>query len=291
MADIQLKYLQDLEAAGGVVASDLMHVNQGGQDRSVTISVIMRFILDSILPVGSVHFRGDAANPNNLFPGTTWVKLPAGRNIRTAAENGADVLSTGGADEVSLNNNHLPAHNHAFQNGATSGVGDHTHATWTGGAGNHTHGASTDAQGNHAHRAWTDAQGQHGHGARSDAQGEHSHGFLGAGGTGQGSGILIGVKEFEVGAGAPIRSAGNHAHNIYVDPAGLHSHNVGMDGAGLHGHNVTINGVGDHTHAVGMNGAGAHSHTVTGTISNTGSNAAFSVVNAYVKLAAWRRTQ
>lgn len=290
MADIQLKYLQDLEAAGSVANSDLMHVNQKGQDRSVSISVIMRLVVDTLLPPGSVHFRSDGANPNNLFPGTTWVKLAAGRNIRTAAENASDVMSIGGADDVSLTTNHLPAHNHAFQNGATSGVGDHTHGAWTGGAGGHTHGAGTDAQGNHAHRAWTDAQGNHAHGASSDAQGDHSHPFLGAGGTGQGYGLLIGTKEFEVGPGT-IRNAGNHSHNIRIDAAGTHSHNVGMDGAGTHSHNVTINGVGDHTHGVGMNGAGGHSHTVTGTISNTGSNASFSVVNAYVKLAAWRRTQ
>lgn len=289
MADILLKYLQDLPAAGAVAGADLMHVNQSGQDRSLTVNVLMRFVVDLLLPVGSVHFRADSSNPNNLFPGTTWVKLAAGKNIRTAAENGTDILATGGADDVTLNGNNLPSHSHSFTNGVTSAVGDHVHNTWTGNAGGHSHSAYTDAQGSHAHRAWTDVQGQHAHSAWTDEQGQHSHPFLAAGGTGSGRGLLIGVKEFESGP-EPIHQAGLHSHNVGVGAAGNHSHNVGMDVAGNHGHNITVNGVGDHAHAVGMNGAGAHQHSVTGTITPSGSNTAFSVVNAHVKLAAWRRT-
>lgn len=266
MADIQLKYLQDLEAAGGVAATDLMHVSQSGLDRSVTVSVLMRFMTDAFFPVGSVMLRSDAKNPNAMLPGTTWVRLAAGRNIRIAAENGSDVLNIGGADEVTLTTNNLPAHSHAFQNGSTNQAGNHTHNVWTGNAGAHAHSAFTDAQGNHAHRAWTDAQG------------EHTHSFPmtnDTGGTGRPDG------------GNPNKYDGDG----YTNSAGNHSHNVGMDAAGNHGHNITVNGVGDHAHAAAMDERGAHTHTVTGTISNTGNNASFSVVNAYVNLAAWRRTQ
>ncbi|QDH45699.1 tail fiber protein [Pantoea phage vB_PagM_AAM37] len=267
MADIELKYLQDLEAASKVSSGDLMHLSQSSLDKSVTIGVLTAYFMDLFTPVGTVMFRGDAANPNQLFPGTTWVKLPANQVIRTSAENASDVLTTGGADSVSLNNDHLPSHSHTFSNGSTSQSGNHSHRVWTGAAGGHAHSAYTDAQGNHAHRAWTDAQGA------------HSHPFLGAGGTGSGSGLLIGVKEFEIGAGSAI-------HN-----AGLHSHNVGMDAAGNHGHNITVNAVGAHDHAAAMDPAGNHTHTVTGTIGLTGSNSPFSVVNAHVKLVGWRRTK
>lgn len=280
MADIQLKYLQDLEAAGSIVATDLMHVNQNGLDRSFTVSVLMRYITDLLHPVGSVIFRADSANPNNLYPGTTWVKVAAGRTIRTASESGSDILSTGGNDSVALDGNNLPSHSHSFTNGWAATSGNHTHNTWTGGAGNHTHGAYTDAQGQHGHRAWTDAQGQH----------QHGNGIRNPANYG-GSGGLWGVRGIGLGSGAWAQGGGQTGSESLTSADGNHSHNVGMDAAGLHGHNVTINGVGDHAHAVGMDGAGNHNHTVTGTITPSGSNTPFSVVNAYVKLAAWRRTQ
>lgn len=266
MADIELKYLQDLDAASKVSSGDLMHLSQSSLDKSVTIGVLTAYFMDLFTPVGTVMFRGDAANPNQLFPGTTWVKLPANQVIRTAAENASDVLTTGGADSVSLNNDHLPSHSHTFSNGSTSQSGNHSHRVWTGAAGGHAHSAYTDAQGNHAHRAWTDAQG------------EHSHNFPltnDTGGTGRADG------------GNPNKLEGDQ----WTNPAGNHSHNVGMDAAGNHGHNITVNAVGAHDHAAAMDPAGNHTHTVTGTIGLTGSNSPFSVVNAHVKLVGWRRTK
>lgn len=280
MADIQLKYLQDLEAAGGVAATDLMHVSQSGLDRSVTVSVLMRFMTDAFFPVGSVMLRSDAKNPNTMLPGTTWVRLAAGRNIRIAAENGSDVLNIGGADDVTLTGNNLPSHSHAFQNGSTNQAGNHTHNVWTGNAGSHTHGAYTDAQGNHAHRAWTDAQGQHQHGV--GIRNPSNYG---------GSGGYYGVRGIGLGSGAWAQGGGQTGSESLTSADGNHSHNVGMDAAGNHGHNITVNAVGDHAHAAAMDERGAHTHTVTGTIGSTGNNASFSVVNAYVNLAAWRRTQ
>ncbi|XOO01896.1 hypothetical protein ACLB6C_06845 [Enterobacter hormaechei] len=38
MADILLKYLTDLPAATEANNEDLMHINQGGNDKSITIS-------------------------------------------------------------------------------------------------------------------------------------------------------------------------------------------------------------------------------------------------------------
>lgn len=268
MADIELKYLQDLEAASKVSSGDLMHLSQSSLDKSVTIGVLTAYFMDLFTPVGTVIFRGDAANPNQLFPGTTWVKLPANQVIRTAAENASDVLTTGGADSVSLNNDNLPSHSHTFSNGSTSQSGNHSHRVWTGAAGGHAHSAYTDAQGNHIHRAWTDVQGAH----------QHNFNFI--------------YGDFRnTGANIPAGPGTGSVVNLQTDVQGNHSHNVGMDGAGNHGHNITVNAVGAHDHAAAMDPAGNHTHTVTGTIGLTGSNSPFSVVNAHVKLVGWRRTK
>lgn len=90
---------------------------------------------------------------------------------------------------------------------------------------------------------------------------------------------------------------GDHAHTysrtINGQPRNFYMNSNGNNGtytqaststAGAHAHNVYI---GAHSHVVGI---GAHSHSVSGTTANTGSGAAFSVANSFIKLMGWYRS-
>jgi len=137
MADITLKYLTELVAATSVKDGDLLHVNQDGNDRSLTAGVLRSFLTNSIHPIGVVMFFASNQNPNNLFSGTNWQRVPGyGRSIRLAGENGSDVLQTGGSDSVTISADNIPAHTHpvkiktsAFDHGTktTSTNGQHNH--------------------------------------------------------------------------------------------------------------------------------------------------------------------
>lgn len=284
-----LKYIPDLPAASAAAGADLLHLSQGNTDKQLTLTQLARFITNLTQPIGAMmFFATKGKDPNVLFPGQTWVRYGAGRHIRVCADNEANLGAAIGSDAIQLTGNELPAHAHGAAGLTITGDGQHIHDGYVDGVGDHAHSAWTDAQGNHTHRAWTDAQGQHGHRAWTDVQGEHQHSFLAAGGTGSGAGILIGVKEFETGAG-PIHPAGAHSHNVGMDAAGLHSHNVGMDAAGNHGHNVGIGGAGAHNHHFRV-GGGAHTHGISGATAISGTGAAFSIVPATICVAAWQRT-
>lgn len=88
---------------------------------------------------------------------------------------------------------------------------------------------------------------------------------------------------------------GNHQHTVSPALSGggsITSANLTWSGpantmtgwAGDHSHTVAI---GAHSHTVGI---GAHSHSVSGTTANTGSGAAFSVANSFIKLMGWYRS-
>ncbi|QGH63445.1 phage baseplate protein [Serratia proteamaculans] len=137
MADIELKYLTELLAATSVADDDLLHVNQSGNDKSISFGVIKSAIVNVLYPVSTVHWFADNSNPNNIWPGTVWARVPgSGRSIRLANESGSDVLQQSGSDSVALKLENTPSHNHSFSGNTTSfdyGTkttnqgGDHTH--------------------------------------------------------------------------------------------------------------------------------------------------------------------
>lgn len=92
---------------------------------------------------------------------------------------------------------------------------------------------------------------------QTDWQGNHNHNMKAANSTGGGVAFLSsphnnGTRETEY--------AGNHQHNVWI---GSHNHDVWL---------------------------GAHSHSVSGITANTGSDAAISVTNAFIKLMGWYRS-
>lgn len=137
MADIELKYLTELLAATSVEDDDLFHVNKSGNDKSISFGVIHRAMVNVLYPVSSVHFFANNSNPNNIWPGTVWGRVPgAGRSIRLANESGTDILQQSGSDTVTLNQSNMPSHVHwysgttrSFDHGTknTSTAGDHRH--------------------------------------------------------------------------------------------------------------------------------------------------------------------
>ena len=86
--------------------------------------------LNTIYPVGIVVWFAQNKNPNTLFPGTSWKYIGENRTIRLAAANGANVLTTGGSDSVTIGKNHLPATSLKFS-GTTASGGAHDHTRGT----------------------------------------------------------------------------------------------------------------------------------------------------------------
>ncbi|HHR5847894.1 TPA: phage baseplate protein [Providencia alcalifaciens] len=98
--------------------------------KAVTDALQNAVNLDTIYPIGVVVWFAQNKNPNTLFPGTKWQYIGENRTIRLAAASGANVLSTGGSDSVTLTEAQMPAHNHSFS-ATTNSTGAHTHGRGT----------------------------------------------------------------------------------------------------------------------------------------------------------------
>ena len=113
MADITLKYLTDLPSASDAESSNLMHINQAGNDRSITLDVLVSAIFNIRYPVGKVEWFANDTNPNAIWSGSTWARMPGqGKTIRIANNTGSDVMQQGGADEVIISTANMPMHQH-----------------------------------------------------------------------------------------------------------------------------------------------------------------------------------
>lgn len=88
------------------------------------------FSIKNIFPVGYVFMTMDnGANPNNLFPGTTWEKLPSGRMLvnydvgnnlfNSAGKTGGAWAHSHTITGTNLTVNQIPHHTHI--------IGDHRH--------------------------------------------------------------------------------------------------------------------------------------------------------------------
>lgn len=166
--------------------------------------------VDALYPVGIVTWFAQNKDPNTLFPGTTWKYIGDVGTVRLAKPDGSDLMTTGGADSVTLAVGNIPAHGHTFSANTssfdygtkpTNSTGGHTHAVsgTAASAGAHTHTYKDDHQGG---------------GVRGAAGGESTSGYVNTG------------------------SAGEHTHSISgtAASAGVHSHTVGI---GAHSHSVS----------------------------------------------------
>lgn len=191
MSDVLLKYLTELSSATSVADDDLLHINQGGNDRSIAFSVMKRFIVDAMYPANSgvVVFFAKSFNPNNEYPGTLWSRVPGyGRTIRLSSEDMGDVLSQGGSDNITLNANNIPSHYHHIDL-YTDTFDYGTKATTTDGL--HSH----DFQ--YSPKGWNGS-----------------------------SSVKDGVDPSGFSASKPVTQNGQHSHSMYI---GGHSHRVTGD--------------------------------------------------------------
>lgn len=94
--------------------------------KAVTDALQNAVNLNTIYPIGIVVWFAQNKNPNTLFPGTKWQYIGENKTIRLAAASGANVLTTGGSDSVTIGKGHLPAVSLKYS-GTTSSNGGHTH--------------------------------------------------------------------------------------------------------------------------------------------------------------------
>ncbi|SFN19868.1 Phage tail fibre repeat-containing protein [Izhakiella capsodis] len=160
--------------------------------------------IEMLYPVGIVTWFAQNKDPNTLFPGTTWKYIGENRTVRLASASGSDVMTTGGADSVTLAVDNLPAHAHTFS-ANTSSFDYGTKGTST-----FDHGIKqTDTQGQHTHTVSAGTAQAYGTGSCDARSATHVDGTLTSG------------------------SSGNHIHNVYI---GMHGHTVGI---GAHSHSVS----------------------------------------------------
>lgn len=235
-SDLILRYLTDLPVATQIAGDDLLHLNQGGTDKAITITSLVRAMIDTHYPVGKVVMFANTTNPNLSFPGTKWARVAAAGSTIRIANDDSDVLATGGQDSVTLTVGQIPAHLHYM---------------------------SFNTQQHNPGTLYTEANGQHNHGASCGYAGDHQH---------------------QGGLGSPGAQWGTYVTG--TDNSGNYGKNWTSTNGG-HTHPVTIGDAGNHQHAVSIP---AHTHLVQGNTNNTGNGQAFSIVNRFIKLAAWQRT-
>lgn len=71
---------------------------------------VLESILDAFMPVGFVLTLYSHADPNTMYPGTTWVRITNG--FLWASQAGDIIGQTGGAKEVTLTVDQIPSHSH-----------------------------------------------------------------------------------------------------------------------------------------------------------------------------------
>lgn len=167
--------------------------------KAVTEALQNAVNLDTIYPVGIVTWFAQHKDPNTLFPGTKWQYIGENKTIRLANADGANVLTTGGSDTVTLTEAQLPSHNHTFS-ASTSSFDHGTKSTNTTGSHNHSvtaddagSGSGNFGRGNNNRRAINQsAMGLSGDHAHTVSIGTHSHTVSGTtGNKGNGSAITI----------------------------------------------------------------------------------------------------
>lgn len=84
--------------------------------------VISRSILDAFYPVGYILLLYSHADPNTMYPGSTWVRIE--NQFLWATTPGGTIGQTGGESTVTLTVNQMPSHKHAAVKGYDADVAD-----------------------------------------------------------------------------------------------------------------------------------------------------------------------
>lgn len=83
--------------------------------------LVVQSIIDCVMPVGFVLTLYSHADPNDMYPGTTWVRIT--NAFLWACDASGTIGQTGGAKEVTLSTAQIPSHTHgAVYSGNASGT-------------------------------------------------------------------------------------------------------------------------------------------------------------------------
>ena len=117
--------------------------------------------------MGSIYTTLSDNEPETLFPGTYWERLP-GRFLLGASAGLYEAGSTGGEAQVTLEQSQMPSHTHT---GTTLSDGLHSHSF----SGNQSSGSGQTAEGKGAsdshYTFYTSTDGAHTHGFTTNAAG------------------------------------------------------------------------------------------------------------------------
>ncbi|HCQ8315609.1 TPA: hypothetical protein OMD88_001829 [Klebsiella pneumoniae] len=127
-------------------AEDVLDDGDTAALKTQLLAALTSLQIDSVYPVGAVLFFAQNKNPNTLFPGTTWNYIGENKTIRLGLQNGTDVLTTGGADTVTIAKGNLPAQALSVS-GTAASVDLGTKTTNSKGAHSHGWGSSMQKQG------------------------------------------------------------------------------------------------------------------------------------------------
>lgn len=72
-----------------------------------------KWLIDIVLPVGSVRMFANSTNPNNIYPGTTWTQIKG--VFPFAADSSHAIGTTGGEATHKLTVDEMPSHQHKAQ--------------------------------------------------------------------------------------------------------------------------------------------------------------------------------
>lgn len=128
----------------GTLAITSEHYTKSETDINIKNAVQGAMSINAIYPIGIVTWFAQNKNPNTLFPNTKWQYIGENKTIRLAAASGANVLTTGGSDSVTLSEAQMPSHNHSFS--ATTSSFDYGTKT-TNTTGSHVHGINGEDSG------------------------------------------------------------------------------------------------------------------------------------------------
>ncbi|HFS8346229.1 TPA: hypothetical protein ACK299_001462 [Klebsiella pneumoniae] len=152
-------------------AEDVLDDGDTAALKTQLLAALTSLQIDSVYPVGAVLFFAQNKNPNTLFPGTTWNYIGENKTIRLGLQNGTDVLTTGGADSVTIAKGNLPAQALSVS-GTAASVDLGTKTTNSQGA--HSHGWGSSMQKNGGSDQAVGSNGGTNFGTTSEA-GDHTH--------------------------------------------------------------------------------------------------------------------
>jgi hypothetical protein len=83
---------------------------------------MLRSLIDFILPVNTIIQRYDHADPNEMYPGTTWERID--NAFLWATTSGGTIGHRDGEQTVKLDVNHMPSHTHDLKLASSNNTGN-----------------------------------------------------------------------------------------------------------------------------------------------------------------------